>query len=230
MRVREKQVHNGEAENDDGKIKDAQLRGARSAPAGIASQPQIKNVSDENQQRDRVFGIVVPDIAREPVNPHEAHRGADGDGDEPDQDAALAHAIKQIERWQTPDNIADAMFVEEALFCEVDEAKDTRKAESSVGQDAEGYVKREDDAGGGRGGKTVGRRELREDEKCQNKWKHERADGPLAVKKFQAEVSEREKPSEKRHRAGKIVVRDRVEATGAFKQRKIMCHQTARQE
>ena len=94
---------------------------------------------------------------------------------------------------------ADAMFVQEALFSEVDEAEHTRKAEGCVGKDAERNVKGENDAGCWRGGKTVGRRKLREEEKCQNKWKHERTDRPLAVKKFQAEVSEREKPSEKRH-------------------------------
>ena len=82
MRVREKQVDYRETENDDSKIKDAQLRRACSPPTGIACQPQIENVSRENEQRDCVFGIVVPDIAREPVSPDEAHRGADGDGDE----------------------------------------------------------------------------------------------------------------------------------------------------
>src|SRR5216683_2406840 len=128
MRVREKQVDYREAENDDGKIKDAQLRRARSAPTGIACKPQIENVSRENEQRDRVFGIVVPNIAREPVNPDEAHRGADGDGDESDQDTALAHAIEKVEGWEAPDHVADAMFVQEALFSEVDEAKHTRKA------------------------------------------------------------------------------------------------------
>lgn len=224
MRVREKQVDYGEAENDDGKIKDAQLRRACSAPTGIACKPQIENVSRENQQRDRVFGIVVPDIAGEPVNPDEAHRGADGDGDESDQDTALAHAIEKVEGWEAPDHVADTMFVQQALLSEVDQAKHTRKAEGCVGKDAERNVKGENDAGGWRGGKTVGRRELREKEKCQNKWKHERTDRPLAVKKFQAEVSEREQPSEKRHGAGKIVVRDGVQAASAFEQSKIMGH------
>jgi len=46
MRVREKQVHYRETENYDGKIKNAQLRGARSAPARIASEAQIENVGD----------------------------------------------------------------------------------------------------------------------------------------------------------------------------------------
>jgi len=222
--MREKQVDYRETENDDSKIKDAQLRRACSAPTGIACKPQIENVSRENEQCDRVFGIVVPDVAREAVNPDEAHRRADGDGDEPDQHAALAHAIEKIKRWQTPDNIADAMFVEKALFAEVDHAEYAGKAERGVGQDAECYVKREDDASCGRRGQAVWGRKLREEEKCQNEWEHERTDRPLAVKKFQAEVREREKPPEKRHRAGKIVVWDCVQATGALKQRKIMGH------
>src|SRR5882724_11871823 len=224
MRSSEKQVDYRETENDDSKIKDAQLRRARSPPTGIARQPQIENVSRENEQRDRVFGIVVPDIAREPVNPDEAHRGADGDGDESDQDTALAHAIEKVEGWQAPDHVADAVFVQEALFSEIDEAEHTREAEGCVGKDAERNVKGENDAGCGRGSKTVGRRELREEKKCQDKWKHERTDRPLAVKKFQAEVSERQEPSEKRHRSGKIVVRHSVQAASAVEQCKIMGH------
>src|SRR6266851_5451991 len=145
MRVREKQVDYREAENDDGEIKDAQLRRACSPPAGIACKPQIENVSRENEQRNRVFGIVVPDIAREPVNPDEAHRG--GDGDESHQDTALAHAIEKVEGREAPDHVADTMLVQEALFSEVDEAEHARKAEGSVSKDAERNVKGENDAG-----------------------------------------------------------------------------------
>src|SRR5260370_4728029 len=169
MRVREKQVDYREAENDDGKIKDAQLRRACSAPTGIACKPQIENVSRENEQRDRVLGIVVPDIAREPVNPDEAHGGANGDGDESDQDTALAHAIEKVEGWEAPDYVADTMFVQQALFSEVDEAKHTRKAEGCVGKDAERNVKGENDAGCWRGGKTGRRGEVGGKGKSQTK-------------------------------------------------------------
>src|SRR6266568_1755343 len=97
VRAREKQIHNSEAENHNCKIKNAKLRGTRAAPAGIAGEPQIKNVGDEDQQRDDVLGIVVPDISSEAVDPHEAENRADSDGNESDEDTALTHAIEQGE-------------------------------------------------------------------------------------------------------------------------------------
>ena len=97
MRAREKQVHNGEAENHNRKIKNAELRSAGSAPAGIACEPQIKNVGNEDEQRDDVLGIVVPNVAGEAIDPDEPENGADRDRDESDQNAALAHAIEEIE-------------------------------------------------------------------------------------------------------------------------------------
>src|SRR6266851_2075330 len=166
MRVREKQIHYGEAENHNGEIENAKLGGASSAPAGIAGQPQIENVSREDEQRDDVFGIVVPDIAGEAIDPDEAEGGADGDRNEANENAALAHAIEKIERGEAPDNVADAVFLQKALLGEVDDAEDARQAEGGVSEDAEGDVKREDDAGGGRGGEAVGRRELRDREEC----------------------------------------------------------------
>src|SRR5258708_5441153 len=96
MRVREKQIHYSETENHDGEVENAKLRGTSSAPAGIAGEPQIENVSSENEQRDDVFGIVAPYIAGEAIDPDEAEGGADGDGNEADEDAALAHAIEQV--------------------------------------------------------------------------------------------------------------------------------------
>ncbi len=122
MRAREKQIHNGKAENDNRKIKNAKLRGTRSAPAGIAGESQVENVCDEDEQRDDVFGIVMPDISGEAVDPHEAENGTDSDRDESHEDAALTHAIEKIKRRQTPDDIANAVLVEQALFAEVDEA------------------------------------------------------------------------------------------------------------
>ena len=76
---------------------------------GLRASRKIENVGDEHQQSDDVFRVVVPDVAGEAVDPDEAERGADGDGDESDQDAALAHAIEKIERRETPDDIADAL-------------------------------------------------------------------------------------------------------------------------
>jgi hypothetical protein len=210
MRVRKVQVHYGETENHNGEIENTHLRSACSAPARIASQSQIGHVSGENEQRDEVLRIVVPDVACESIDPDEAQHGADGDGDETDKDAALAHAIKKIERWKTPNNIADAMLMQEALLAKVDDAEHAGQAEGGVGQDAERYVKREDDAGGGRCGEVIRRRQVRDDEKRQDKRKHEGAHGTLPVEKFEAEVGEREQPAEKRHGAGEIVVRDSV--------------------
>lgn len=166
MRARKKQVHYREAENDDGKIKNAKLRGARSAPAGIAGKPQVKNVSDKNQQRDDIFGIVVPDVAGKAVNPEKTERCADPNRNEADEDAALTHAIEKVERRKAPDDVRDAMFVEEALFGEVDNTEHAGKAEGSIGEDAKGHVESEGDAGGGRGGEVVGRREVGEKKKC----------------------------------------------------------------
>jgi hypothetical protein len=230
MRVRKEQVHNGEAKNHNGEIENTNLRCACSAPIRITSQPQIRNVSRKNEQRDDVLRIVVPDVAGEPIDPDKTQHGADGDGNETDKDAALAHAIEKIERWKTPNNVADPMLVQEALLAEVDDTKHAGQAEGSVGQDAKRYVKREDDAGGGWCGEAIWRRQLRDNEEGQDKGKYEGAYGTLPVEKFEAEVSEREQPAEERHGAGEIVVRDSVQSASPFQQRKIMDYQTASQE
>lgn len=120
MRTRKKQVHHREAENDNDKIKNAKLRGARSSPAGIAGKPQVKNVSDQNQQRNDIFGVVVPDVASKAINPEEPECCADRNRNQADKNAALTHAIEKIERREAPDNVGDAMFVKEPLLGEVD--------------------------------------------------------------------------------------------------------------
>src|SRR5438045_8206066 len=122
----------------------------------------------------------MPDVAGEAVNPDEAEDCADGDRDEADENAALAHAIEQVEGRKAPHDVANAMLVEEALLGEVDHAEDARKAECGVSKDAERDVKREGHARGGWSGEMVGRRELGEKKKCQNEWKHKCADGALA--------------------------------------------------
>src|SRR5438552_1469987 len=216
VRAREKQIHNGEAENDNGKIENAKLRGTRSAPAGIAGEPQIKNVCDEDEQRDRVFGIVMPHIPGKAVDPHEAENGTNSDGDESHEDAALTHAIEKIKRRKTPDDIANAVFVEQALFAEVNEAEYTGEAERGVGENTERDVKREGDAGGGCCGQAVRRRELGEKEKRHNEWKDKGSDRTLAVKQFEAEVCERKQPAEKRPGAGEVMIGNRLEAASPF--------------
>jgi len=112
VRAREKQIHYREAENHYGKIENAKLRGARSAPTWLARQPKIKSIRSKNKEGDDIFRVVVPDLASQPINPHETERRADGDRDETHQDAALAHAVEKIERGQAPDDIADAVFVQ----------------------------------------------------------------------------------------------------------------------
>ena len=230
VRAREKQIHNGEAENNNRKIKDAKLRGTRSAPAGIAGEPQIKNVCDEDEQRDDVFGIVMPDIPGEAVDPHEAENGTDSDGDESHEDAALTHAIEKIKRRQTPDDIANAVLMKQALFAEVHEAEYAGEAERGVGENTERDVKREGDAGGGWCGQAVRRRELGKKEKRQNEWKDKSSDRTLAVKKFEAEVGERKQPAEKRHGAGEVMIGNGVEAASAFEQGEIVGDKAGREK
>ena len=226
MRVREKQIHNGEAENHNGEIENAKLGGASAAPAGIARHSQIEGVGGENEQRDYIFGIVVPDVAGQPFDPDETESGADADRDQADEDAALAHTIEKVERGQSPHDVADAMFVEQALLGEVDNAQDAGEAEGGVGKDAEGYVEGEDDAGGGRCGEAVRRSELGDREKCEDEWENKGTDRTLAMEKFEAEIGEGEQPAEKGHRAGEVVVRDGVKTTGAFEEREIVNNET----
>ena len=197
MRTREKQVHDRETENHNGEIKNAKLRGARSAPARIARKTQIKDIGDENKQRDDVFGIVTPHVAGEAVDPDVAEGRADGDGDNANQNAALTHTIEQIERRQSPYHSAYAMLVKEALFAQVDEAEHAGQAERCVGQDAQRDVERKDDSVGGRSRESVRWRQLRYREKGQHKWQNESADRPLAVEQFEAEIGERQQPAEK---------------------------------
>lgn len=64
----------------------------------------------------------------------------------------------------------------------------------------------------------VGRREMSKKKKCQNKRKDERADGTLAMKEFETEVCECEKPAEKGHGAGEIMIGNGMEAAGAFEE------------
>ena len=206
------------------------MQGARSAPARIARKAQIENVRHKNEQGDDVFGIVMPDVAGEAVNPDEAEDGADGNRNESDENAALTHAIEKVEGWKAPDNVANAMLVEETLLGKIDDAENARKAECGVSKDTERHVKREGGAGGGWSGEMVGRRELREKKKCQDEWKHKRTDGALAMEKFEAEISKSKKPAEERHGAGEVVVGDSVETASAFEKSEIMDDQAGRQE
>src|SRR5262249_23389537 len=101
--------------------------------------------------------------------------------------------------------------------------QDEGEREGGVGEDAERDVKSKGRAVSGRRGEfvtaggNVGGEEEYEDE-----WHDEGADGALAMEEFEAEIGEREKPAEERHRAVEIVVGDGVGTAGAFEKREIV--------
>ena len=122
------------------------------------------------------------------------------------------------------------MLVQEALFAEVDEAQNAGETECGVSENTERNVKRKGDARGRRRGKPVRRREFRKKKKGHNERKNERADRTLTMEKFEAEVGKREKPAEKRHGAGEIVIGNSVQATSAFKKGEIVDDETTREK
>ena len=63
---------------------------------------------------------------------------------------------------------------------------------------------------------------MREKEKRQNEWEHERADRALAMEEFEAEIGQREKPAEEGKRAVEIVIRDGVRAAGTLEECEIV--------
>ena len=72
-------------------------------------------------------------------------------------------------------------------------------------------------------GKAVRRREIGGEEKNQNERNDKGADGALAMEQFEREISQSEKPAEKRKRTVEVVVRNGVKAAGALQKRKIVC-------
>src|SRR6266849_349994 len=71
---------------------------------------------------------------------------------------------------------------------------------------------------------------MRREKENQDKRQHKCADRTLAVEEFEAEIGESEKPAEERHRAIEVVVRDGVQAAGAFQKRKIMYDKAERKK
>ena len=69
-----------------------------------------------------------------------------------------------------------------------------------------------------------------EKEKRQNEWKYKGPDRTLAVKKFEAQISERKQPAEKRHGAGEVMIGNRVEAASAFEQGEIVGDEAGREK
>jgi hypothetical protein len=63
-----------------------------------------------------------------------------------------------------------------------------------------------------------------------NERQDESTDGTLAMVELKAEIGQREKPAEKRHRAVEIVVGDGVESAGTLQEREIVGDQSEDQE
>ena len=84
-------------------------------------------------------------------------------------------------------------------------------------------------AGGGES-LSVGRREMGGEKEREDERHDERADGALAMEEFEAEIGQGEQPAEERHRAVKIVIRDGVDAAGAFEEREIVGDQAESEE
>jgi len=70
-------------------------------------------------------------LAGQAVDPDEAEDGADGDGDQADQDAGTAHALEEIERGEAPDYFAEFAIAQEAIFGEIDEARTKDRAKAA---------------------------------------------------------------------------------------------------
>lgn len=164
----------------------------------------------------------MPELASEAVNPKKTESGADGDGNNPQKHAGLAHALEQFQRWQAPDHVTHFVFAKEALLADEDKAKDARQGEGGVGQNTQRDVQSKSYAARGGGSEAIGGSEMRGKEKNKDERQDESADGALAMINFQGNIRKREKPPEKGHGAVKIVVRNSVKGAGAFEEREIM--------
>jgi hypothetical protein len=187
---------------------------------------QIGGVECEYEERYHVLGIVIPILAGEAVDPDKTENGADGYGEEANENAGAAHAFEEVECGKAPDDFAEFAVAQEAILSEINEAKDERQREGGVGEDAESDVQGEDGAARGCGGETVGRGEMGGEKKNQNERDDESAHGTLAMVKLESEIGEGEQPAEEGHRAVKIVVGDGVEAARALEESEIMSDET----
>ena len=164
----------------------------------------------------------MPELAGEAVNPKKTESGTNGDGNNSQKHAGLAHALQQFQRRQPPDHVTHFVFAKQALFSEEEKAEDARQGECGVGENTEGDVQSESYATRSGWSEAIGGSEMRGEEKNKDERQDESADGALAMVNFQSNIREREKPTEKRHGAVKIVVRNSVKCAGAFEKREIM--------
>ena len=66
----------------------------------------------------------MPELPGEAVDPDEAQRGANRDGNNADQDAGLAHALEQFQRRQAPNDITHFVLAQQAFFAQKNQAED----------------------------------------------------------------------------------------------------------
>src|SRR4029077_1805314 len=129
MTMRKIEIHDRETEYHDGKIENVELGCASAAPGGGSRQLKVQQVQEQDEQRDDVFGIVIPVLALQAVHPNETHGRANGDGNQADEDARLAHALEKFLRRQSPDKISHVVGAQQAVLHQENQADDERERE-----------------------------------------------------------------------------------------------------
>jgi hypothetical protein len=120
--VREVQVHHRETQDYDYEIEDAEPGGSGAAPGSCARELQIGGVECEYEEGYHVLGIVIPILTGETVDPDKTENGADGDGEEANENARTAHALEKVERRETPDDFAKFVIAQEAILGKINNA------------------------------------------------------------------------------------------------------------
>src|SRR5271168_2008661 len=179
--VREIEIYYRKTQHHHSKIENAKLGRAPSTPGRGPRQSQVKHVKKQHEKSDRVLRVVIPVLADQAIDRDESQGGPNGDGDEPDDDAGMAHAVEQIQRGEPPNHVAKFAAAQEALFAEENEAQDKGEREGGVSQNAERHVKSENYAVRGRRGKTIGGRQVRGKEKNENERKDESSHRSLSM-------------------------------------------------
>jgi hypothetical protein len=220
--MREIQVHHRKTQDYDHKIKDAEPGGSGATPCGCARKLQISGVEQEYEERHHVLGIVIPILTGEAVNPDKTENCSDRDGEEPNENTGTAHALEDVKRGKTPDDIAEFAVAQKAVLGEVNEAENKGQGEGGVGQDAEGHVQSEDRTARRRGGEAVGWGEMSGEEKDQDERDDESAHGTLPMVELESEIGNGEEPAEEGHGAVQVVIWDGVEAAGALEESEIV--------
>src|SRR5580704_16018764 len=102
------------------------------------------------------------------------------------------------------------------------QAENRRKRKRRIRKNAEGNVESKDHSFGWRRRQSIRRRQMGRQKKHKNEGQNKRTHGSLPMKKLQTQVGQRQKPPKKRHRSVQIVIRNGVQATRPFQQRKIV--------